>query len=150
VSMRGGGDLGGYIFLILLTLLLSLSRLHNSLTVEWERRSLEKPTSALLIAPVDTITPVPLLYHVRTFYIVRYNSSTTHPSHPTYTINELQKKEKKKKQRRIKIKKATNKQIHTSTQTKYNVHIHIIIKIITIMTSTTNIHIHLFKRHSTS
>jgi len=51
-----------------------------------------------LIAPVDTITPVPLLYHIRTFYIVRYNSPTTHPSQPTYTINELQKKKKKQKQ----------------------------------------------------
>ena len=37
----------------------------------------EKPTSVPLIAPVDTITPVPLLYHIRTFYIVRYNSPTT-------------------------------------------------------------------------
>ena len=66
----------------------------------------EKPTSAPLIAPVDTITPVPLLYHVRTFYIVRYSSPTGHPSQPTYTINELQKKKKKNKQRRMSKKKS--------------------------------------------
>jgi len=30
-------------------------------------------------------------------YIVRYNSPTPHPSQPTYTIDELQKKKKKKK-----------------------------------------------------
>jgi len=41
----------------------------------------EKPTSAHLIALVVTITPSPLLYHVRTFYIARYSSSITHSSH---------------------------------------------------------------------
>ena len=40
----------------------------------------ENPTSAPLIVPVVTITPLPLLYHVRTFYITRYTSSTTHSS----------------------------------------------------------------------
>jgi len=46
---------------------------------EWERQpnrcmgteEFENPTSAPLIAPVVIITPVPLLYHVCTFYIVR-------------------------------------------------------------------------------
>jgi len=63
-----------------------------------------------LIAPVDTITPVPLLYHVHTFYKVRYNSPTTHPSQPTYTIKELPKKRRKKetKEDKQKGKKGTN------------------------------------------
>ena len=68
----------------------------------------EKPTSAPLIAPIDTITPVPLLYHVRTYHTVRYNFLTTHPSQPTYTINELQKKEEKKKKKSRRIQKQNN------------------------------------------
>ena len=65
-------------------------------------KEFENPTSAPLIAPVDTITPVPLPYRVRTFYIVRYNSPTTQasqptqPSQPTYSTNELPKEDKKK------------------------------------------------------
>jgi len=31
-----------------------------------------------------------------TFYMVCYNSSTTHPSQPIYTFNELHKRKKKK------------------------------------------------------
>ena len=54
-----------------------------------------KPTSASLITPVDTITPVPR-YNVRTFYIVRYSSFTTYPFQPIYTVNELQKWKTKK------------------------------------------------------
>jgi len=42
----------------------------------------ENPTSALLIVPDVTITLLRLLDHVRTFYIARYTSSTTHPSQP--------------------------------------------------------------------
>jgi len=49
-----------------------------------------------LIAQVVTITPLPLLYHVCTFYIARYTSSTTHPSQPTYTFDELQKRKRKR------------------------------------------------------
>jgi len=48
-----------------------------------------------LIAPVDTTTPVPLLYYVCTLYIVRYNFPKTHPSQPTYAINALQKEKRK-------------------------------------------------------
>jgi len=43
---------------------------------------------APLIVPIVTITPLPLLYHIRTFYIARYASSKS----PTYTFNEVQKK----------------------------------------------------------
>jgi len=122
----------------------------------------ENPTSVPLIALVDTITPVPLLYHVRTFYILRYNSLTTHLSQPTYTINELQKKKKKKKQggrKRLEKEAKEDKQkekrkerkktqrTHSQTQIEYNL---IIVKIITIPTSTTNKLIHHFKLHSTS
>ena len=58
-------------------------------------KEFENPTSAPLIALVDTITPVPLLYHVHTLYIVRYNSPTTYRFPYTYTINELQKEKEK-------------------------------------------------------
>jgi len=116
--------------------------------VQFSLKEFENPTSAPLIAPVDTITPVPLLYHIRTFYIVRYSSPATHPSQPTYTINELQKGKRKRNKGGFLKKEANNKQIHTSTQTKYNVPIRIIIQ--TITTSTTNIKIFHFKRHSTS
>jgi len=54
----------------------------------------EKRNSAPLITSVVAITPVPLLYHA-IFYIVRYNSPTTHPSKPTYTSNELKKETEK-------------------------------------------------------
>ena len=88
----------------------------------------ENPTSAPLIAPVDTITPVPLLYHVHTFYMVRYNSPTTQPSQPTDTTNELQQRKRTRNKRRInktkqnqKKKKTKNEQTQLSTQTKYNV-----------------------------
>ena len=88
----------------------------------------EKPTSAPLIAPADIIPPVPLLDHVRVFYIVRCHSPTTHSSQPTYTINELHKRKRKRTKRRIDQKtktKHTNKrerkrkekkQSHTNTQ----------------------------------
>jgi len=36
----------------------------------------ENPTSAPLIVPVVTITPLPIQTHVRTFYIARYTSCT--------------------------------------------------------------------------
>jgi len=77
----------------------------------------ENPTSSPLIAPVNTITPEPLLYHVCTFYIVRYNSLTTHPSQPICTLIELQKRNKKEKQRRINKKKPPTK--HKQKQTIY-------------------------------
>jgi len=74
-------------------------------------KEFENPTSAPLIAPVVTITPVSLLYHIRsTFYIVRYNFSTTHPSQPTYTNNET--KKKGGKIRRIRGKKKEKTQTH--------------------------------------
>jgi hypothetical protein len=60
----------------------------------------ENTTSAPLIIPVVTITPLPLLYHVRTFYIARYTSFTTHPNQTTYTFYKLQKKKKKRQQRK--------------------------------------------------
>jgi len=94
---EGGGDLGEYIFGSLPTLLLSYRRwLHwlkasHAECLVWTS-GFEKTSLAPLIAPVVTINPLPLLYHVRTFYIVRYNSPTTRPSQPTYTFNELQKR----------------------------------------------------------
>ena len=75
-------------------------------------------TSAPLIAPVDTITPLPLFYHVRTFYIVRYNSPTSHPSQPTYNINELQKRMRKRnkgKQNKTNPKKTQKKPKNTES-----------------------------------
>jgi len=60
---------------------------------------LETPTSAALIALVIIITPLLLFNHIRTFYIARYTSPTTHPSQPIYTFDILQKKEKKKKKK---------------------------------------------------
>jgi len=129
-------------------LLFSLRVLRTPLR-ESALREFGKPNSAPLINPVDTITPVPLLDHVRTFSIVRYNPPTTQPSQPNYTTNEHRKRNKRRINK-IKTKKAKNKQIHTLCQTKYDEHIHVNIKIITTTTSTTNIQIHQFKRHSTS
>ena len=57
----------------------------------------KKPTSAPLIALVVTIA-VPLLYHVRTYYIVHYNSQTTHASQPTPLMNSKKAKEKEIKE----------------------------------------------------
>ena len=59
-------------------------RANNRLTPTWSA-DFENPPSAPLIALVVTITPVSLLYHIRTFYIVRYISPTTYLSQPTYT-----------------------------------------------------------------
>jgi len=115
------------------------------LTPSW-CMELEKPTSATLIAPVVTITPVPLLYHVRTFYILCYNFPTTHPTQFTYTRNELQKKEKKKNQRRERKKRKGEKsRTHSQNKTMHNIHMKRIIQIITKPTSTTNSRIHPFK-----
>ena len=73
-------------FLILPPHLLSQSRIHAGLlTAAWAIPECEPPTSAPLIAPVDTITTSPLQAKVRTFYLSRYNTSTTHSSQPTYT-----------------------------------------------------------------
>jgi len=83
-----------------------------------ETKEFDNPTSAPLIAPVVTITPVSLLYHVRsTFYIVSYNSPTTHPSPPTYTNNVISKKGRKI--RRITGEKR-EKHKHTIISTKTN------------------------------
>jgi len=101
-GLRGGGDLGEYIFLKSAD-----SSSLSKLCLHWLRAShvgclvytskFEKLTSAPLTAPVVKSTPVPLLYHVRTFYTVHQNSPTTHPSQPTYTmINELQKRKRKR------------------------------------------------------
>ena len=91
-------------------LFLSHSSIHAGLTAAWALSSFENPTSAHLIAQVVTITPpLPLLFHVRTFYIVRYTSSTSHPSQPAYTFNELEKGKRQKKQRRIKTKSKKKK-----------------------------------------
>ena len=73
---------------------------------------------APLIAPVDTITPASLLYHLRAFYIVRYNSLTTQPSQPTYNTHEQQQRKRKRNKRRI-LKKQ-NEHAHVSTQ--MNIH----------------------------
>jgi len=43
------------------------------------------------------LAPLQSLCHVRTSYIVRYTSSTTHPSQPTNTSSELPKNRKEKK-----------------------------------------------------
>jgi len=51
-------------------------RLTSSCSLDFETL-----TSAPLVFPVVTIALLTLLYHVRTFYIARYNSCTTHPSH---------------------------------------------------------------------
>ena len=101
-ATRGGGQTspvrvneGGrrlwqvHFFLILPTLLLSKSSIHTSLTAAWALLAFETP--APLIAPVLTITPLPLLYHVRTFYTACYTSPTTHRPQPTYTFDELPK-----------------------------------------------------------
>jgi len=93
VSMRRGGDLSETYFWIR-RLFFSL-RATNRLTPTWSA-DFENPTSAPLITPVVTITPVPLLYHFRTFYIVRYNYLTTYLSQPTYTINEPTKRKRKR------------------------------------------------------
>jgi len=66
---------------------------------------------APLIAPV----PVALLYHVRTFHILCYKSSATHPSESINTFNELQKNGGEKKSRRIQ--KNNNNNIQTYKQT---------------------------------
>jgi len=97
--MRGGGDLGEYIFLNSAdssSLSEEVITLTEGITAGClvSTSEFEKPTSAPLIAPVVTITPVPLLYNVRTFYIVRYKSPTTHPSQPTYTFNSKKKGKK--------------------------------------------------------
>jgi len=98
----------------------------------------ENPTSAPLIAPVITITPLPPLYYVCTFYIVRYTFFTTHPCQPTYTINELQKEKYKEAKERKRKKTTTNQNLQII------VIIIIIIVIIPILKSTTNTHIHQF------
>jgi len=67
---------------------------HASFMASWCSKC-ENPTSAPLIAPVVTITPLLLLYQVRTFYIIRYNCHTTHPSQPTYTFNSTPKRKRK-------------------------------------------------------
>jgi len=71
-----------------------------------------------LIAWVVTITPLPLLYHVRIFYIARYTFSTTHSSQPTYAFDELQKKEKKKKQKEGNKKETKTKNIQKCKKQK--------------------------------
>jgi len=93
-------------------------RATNSLMPTWSAEC-ENPTSAHLIALVVTITPLLLLYHIRTFYITRCTSSTTHPSQPAYTFNELQKRKKKKKQRRRKTQQNKTKQ-NKQQQKMYN------------------------------
>jgi len=55
-----------------------------------------KPNLGTLERPGCHNHSVSLLYHVRTYYIVHYNSPTNHSSQPTYTINELPKKRKKR------------------------------------------------------
>jgi len=100
VSMSGEGDLGEYKILnSAVSSSVSESCSHNwkysILEVKCTYPEFEKPTSAPLTASVVAITPVPLLYHVRTFYIVRYNSPATHPSQPTYTFNKIQNKRNK-------------------------------------------------------
>jgi len=59
----------------------------------------------------------PLFNHVRTFYIVRYTSSTTNPSQPTYSFDELQKKRGKKPKKR---KPGRGKKIIITQQTTHN------------------------------
>ena len=56
------------------------TRFHKSrrFPADFPSNDFENPTSAPLIALVVTITPLPLLYHVRTFYIARYTSCTTY------------------------------------------------------------------------
>jgi len=114
--MRGGGDLSEYRFLNSADSS-SLSEPRTRITPSWSAE-FEKSTSAPFVAPVVTITPVPLFYHVYIFYIVHFKSLTTHPSQPTYTFNELQKKElkedlKKKPPTHKQTNKQTNKQKHT-------------------------------------
>jgi len=92
------------------------------------------------VDPVVTSTPVPLLYHIRTFYMVRYSFLTTHKSQPAYTIEELQRKKIETKED---FKKKKTSQTHSQHKTKHN--IHIIIQIFMISISTTNIQIPLFK-----
>ena len=77
-------------------------------------KKIDKTTSASLIAPVVTVTPELLLYHVRTFYIVRYNSSTTHPSQLAYTFNELQKRKRKRNKGGRKKGQKTRQHKHTN------------------------------------
>ena len=96
------------------------------------------PTSAPLIVLVVTITPLPLLYHVRAFYIAHYTSPTTYLSNPTYTFNELQTKEKEKE---TKEKRKNGGKIEII---KIIIMI-IMIIIIIILKSATNLHIHHFK-----
>jgi len=141
----GGGHLSEYIFLDSVdssSLSKSRTRLTPSLSAEFEN-----PTSAPLIAPVVTITPIPLLYNVGTLYIVRYNPLTTHPSQPTHIFKELHKKEKEKetKEVRKKGKRKTLTKKHSQNKTKYNIHIIIIIQIITTPTSTTSLQVIHFK-----
>jgi len=84
------------------TLLLSLIRAYTTevMPQTWQKYSFDvrvwKTNLGALDSPGWHNHSVPLLYHVRTFYIVRYSSPTTHPSHPTYTINELQKRKTKR------------------------------------------------------
>ena len=65
------------------------------------------------LGPVVTITPSPLLYHVRTLYIVRYTPPTTHPSQPTYTFNKLQKEKGKNIKGKKRIKRKGKKENKT-------------------------------------
>ena len=94
----------------------------------------ENPTSAPWIAPIVTISPLPPLFHLRTFYIARYTSSTTHPPQPTYTFNKLKQKEgkKEKKRKEKKNSKFSNNNNHNNQIT------------IPISKSTADIHMHHF------
>ena len=59
---------------------------------------------------------LPLLFHVRAFYMVRYTSSTTHPSQTTYTCNGLHKKKKEEMRRG---KKGEEKEIKSNHYTHW-------------------------------
>jgi len=104
VSMMGGRGLGEYKFwnyansssISGRVITLTEGIIYFCFCYWMSRLNFGNPTSAPLIVLVVTITPLPLLNHVRTFYIARYTSPTTYLSHPTYTFNELQTKEKEK------------------------------------------------------
>jgi len=131
---------------------LSETNWHASLLLKYARRcfhvEFEKPTSAPLIVPVVTITPFPLLYHVRTFYIARYTSSAIYPSQPIYTFNEFQKIQhiKKKQWNGKKPYQMPKKQNKNKTKHHIITVVMIIIIIIPIPNSITNIHIHNFRK----
>jgi len=60
-----------------------------------------------------TITRASLLYHIRTWYLSRYISPTTHPNQPACTFNELPKKKRRKKK---KGKQKQNKKPYNKTK----------------------------------